>query len=159
MVGQQRQTHHKYCGDGRSVPSGGWLPGRNCDDGDPPFNKPYQDLWFYFLDTGSKAPGFAETDFFLNNAAAKTKQETFLNHMHLGNRAVTEQNIRDVASRGELFASNGAFLTASVDGIPMGSVCRTADGRHHRLRIEAYPEPGSSFSRIEVIGKPARFSR
>ncbi len=121
--------------------------------GDRPFNKPYQDLWFYFLDTGSKVPGFGETDFFLNNAAAKTKQETFLNHMHLGNRAVTEQNIRDAARRGDLFASNGAFLTASIDGIPMGSVCRTAAARHHRLRIEAYPEPGSSFSRIEVIGK------
>ena len=121
--------------------------------GDRPFNKPYQDLWFYFLDTGSKVPGFAETDFFLNKASTKTKQETFLNHMHVGSRPVTEQNIRDVARRGELFASNGAFLTASVDGIPMGSVCRTAEGRHHRLRIEAYPEPGSSFSRIEVIGK------
>ena len=121
--------------------------------GDRPFNKPYQDLWFHFLDTGSKVPGFAETDFFLNKASAKTKQETFLNHMHLGSLPVTEQNIRDVAGRGELFASNGAFLTASVDGIPIGSICRTADGKHHRLRIEVYPEPDSSLTRIEVIGK------
>jgi hypothetical protein len=73
--------------------------------------------------------------------------------MHLGTRQLTEETIRDVAHKGELFASNGAFLIASVDGVPMGSVCRTAQGKNHRLRIEAYPEPGSTFSRIEVIGK------
>jgi len=35
----------------------------------------------------------------------------------------------------------------------MGSVCPTAEGKRHRLRIEAYPEPGPSFSRIEIVGK------
>jgi hypothetical protein len=38
--------------------------------GDRVYNKPYQDLWFSFLDTGAKVPGFAETDFALNKAAS-----------------------------------------------------------------------------------------
>jgi hypothetical protein len=121
--------------------------------GDRPFNKPYQDLWFHFLDTGSRVPGFAETDFFLNQAPSRTAQETFRNYPHLKGMAVTEQNIRDAAARGEVFVSNGAFLAISVDGVPMGSVCETSPGKRHRLRIQAYPEPDSRFSRIEVIGK------
>lgn len=121
--------------------------------GDRPFNKPYQDLWFHFLDTGAKVPGFAETDFFLNKASSRTALETFRNYPHLKGIAITEQNIRDAAARGEVFASNGAFLVISVDGAPMGSVCETSRGKRHRLQIQAYPEPGSKFSRIEVIGK------
>ncbi len=121
--------------------------------GDRPFNQPYQDLWLHFLDTGARVPGFAETDFFLNQVSTKTSLETPRNYVHLGGKPVSEEHIRDAARRGDVFASNGAFLTISVDGVPMGSVCRTAAGKRHRLRIEAHPEPGSRFSLIQVIGK------
>jgi hypothetical protein len=66
---------------------------------------------------------------------------------------LTAQTIRDVARSGEVFFSNGGFLNISVDGVPMGSVVRTSQGTHHKLRIEAYPPPNSRLGRIEIIGK------
>jgi hypothetical protein len=121
--------------------------------GDRVYNKPYQDLWFSFLDTGAKIPGFAETDFALNKAGQHTSLDTFLNHPYLGTRPVNEQNIHDAAKIGQIFSGNGAFLNVTVDGVPMGSVCRTAPGRPQHVRIEAYPEEGGHLGRIEVIGK------
>ncbi len=119
---------------------------------DKPFNDSAQKLWLSFLDTGSVLPGFAETDFFLYKAPAKSGLETFRNFMHLGGSTITTEHIRDVARAGDVFASNGAFLTISVDGHPMGSICPTAAGKLHRVRIQAYPPPGSSFSLIQLIG-------
>lgn len=121
--------------------------------GDRVYNKSYQDLWIYYLDTGGKVPGFAETDFFLNEAARHNSQDTFLNYPHIGERALTEDAIRDAAKTGEVFFSNGGFVDISVDGVPMGSVCRTAPGKQHKLRIEVYPAPNQKLGRIEVIGK------
>jgi hypothetical protein len=120
---------------------------------DRPFNTSAQKLWFSFLDTAAIVPGFAETDFFLNQASTRAKSETFLNYMHLNGAPMTTEHIRDTAKAGDVFASNGAFLTISVDGIPMGSVCPTAVGKRHRIRIEAYPPPGSHFSLIQLIGR------
>jgi hypothetical protein len=121
--------------------------------GDRVYNKPYEDLWFSFLDTGAKAPGFAETDFFLNKANEHSELDTFRNYPHIGARPLTEQAIRDVARTGEVFFSNGGFLDISVDGAPMGTVCRTASGKRHMLRIEVYPAKHTKLGRIEVIGK------
>jgi hypothetical protein len=121
--------------------------------GDRVYNKPYQDLWFSFLDTGAKAPGFAETDFFLNKANQHSELDTFRNYPHIGDRRLTEQAIRDVARTGEVFFGNGGFLDISVDGVPMGSVCRTASGKRHKLRIEVYPPAEAKLGRIEIIGK------
>ena len=121
--------------------------------GDRVYNKSYQDLWFSYLDTGGKVPGFAETDFFLNKATEHTELDTFRNYPHIGKRPLTAQNIRDVARSGEVFLSNGGFLNVSVDGVPMGSVVRTASAMHHKLRIEVYPARNSRLGRIEIIGK------
>jgi hypothetical protein len=121
--------------------------------GDRVYNKSYQDLWLSFLDTGAKVPGFAETDFFLNQVDAHNSLDTFLNHPHIGDRRLTEDAIRDVAKTGEVFFSNGGFVDISVDGVPMGSVCRTAPGKQHKLRIEVYPPPHEKLGRIEIIGK------
>lgn len=121
--------------------------------GDRVYNKSYQDLWIYFLDTGGKVPGFAETDFFLNQVDEHNSLDTFLNHPHIGDRDLTENAIRDVAKNGEVFSSNGGFVDISVDGVPMGSVCRTAPGKQHRLRIEVYPPPHEKLGRIEIVGK------
>ena len=121
--------------------------------GDRVYNKSYQDLWFSYLDTGGKVPGFAETDFFLNKATEHTELDTFRNYPHIGKRPLTAQNIRDVARSGEVFLSNGGFLNVSVDGVPMGSVVRTASAMHHKLRIEVYPARDSRLGRIEIIGK------
>jgi hypothetical protein len=119
---------------------------------DRPFNRSAQDLWISFLDTGAVVPGFAETDFFLNQVSTHDGRHTFRNYMHLNGRSLTTEHIRDAARVGDLFASNGPFLTLSVDGVPMGSVCDTSAGKLHRIRIEAYPLPGSSLSRIQLIG-------
>jgi hypothetical protein len=119
---------------------------------DRPFNRSAQNLWFSFLDTGAVVPGFAETDFFLNQASTRSAQETLLNYMHLNGAPITAQHIRDAAKAGDVFASNGAFLTISVDGFPMGSICPTAEGKLHRIRIEAYPPPASRLSLIQLIG-------
>jgi hypothetical protein len=124
--------------------------------GDHPFDKPYQDLWFSYLDTGVRVPGFAETDFFLNLAPTHTRQQTPLNYMHLDGAPVTAQTIRDVARSGNVFASNGAFLTLAVDDVPMGSVLRTTPGQTHHLVVHAYPRAGSTFSLIQIIGKHGR---
>lgn len=121
--------------------------------GDRVYNKSYQDLWFSYLDTGGKVPGFAETDFFLNKASEHTELDTFRNYPHMGKRPLTAQNIRDVAKSGEVFLSNGGFLNVSVDGVPMGSVVRTGSGMYHKLRIEVYPARNSRLGRIEVLGK------
>ena len=121
--------------------------------GDRVYNKPYQNLWFSFLDTGAKAPGFAETDFFLNKANEHAELDTFRNYPHIGARTLTEQSIRDMARTGEVFFGNGGFVNISVDGIPMGSVCRTAAGKRHVLSVEAYPPEHGRLGRIEVIGK------
>jgi hypothetical protein len=121
--------------------------------GDRVYNTSYQDLWFSFLDTGAKAPGFAETDFFLNKANEHTELDTFRNYPHVGTRPLTEQAIRDVARAGEVFFSNGGFLDISVDGVPMGSVCRTALNKRHVLRIEVYPPEHARLGRIEILGK------
>ncbi len=121
--------------------------------GDRVYNKSYQDLWFSFLDTGAKTPGFAETDFFLNKASQHTDLDTFLNYPHIRDRPLTETSIRDVARTGDVFFGNGGFVNISVDGVPMGSVCRTAPHMHHKLRIEVYPPKNSSLGRIEIIGK------
>jgi hypothetical protein len=114
--------------------------------GDRPYNKPYQDLWFHFLDTGAKVPGFAETDFALNKVSTRAGRETFRNYLHLKNSPITAENIRDTARTGELFASNGAFLRISLDGVPMGSVCMTEPivfaSRPTRKKAAAFP--GSS---------------
>jgi hypothetical protein len=119
---------------------------------DRPFNSSAQKLWLTFLDTGAVVPGFAETDFFLNQVSTRTGLETFRNYMHLNGATLTEEHIRDAAGRGDAFASNGAFLTLAVDGKPMGSVCATAKGKTHHVRVEAYPEAGSRFSLIQLIG-------
>ena len=121
--------------------------------GDRVYNKSYQDLWFSYLDTGGKVPGFAETDFFLNKANEHTQLDTFRNYPHMGMRPLTAQNIRDVARSGEVFFSNGGFLNVSVDGAPMGSVIQTRSTVHHKLRIEVYPARNSRLGRIEIIGK------
>ena len=121
--------------------------------GDRVYNKPYQDLWFSFLDTGAKAPGFAETDFFLNKANEHTELDTFRNYPHIGTRPLTEKSIRDTARTGEVFFGNGGFVNISVDRTPMGSVCRTAPGKRHVLSIEVYPPDHMRLGRIEVIGK------
>lgn len=119
---------------------------------DRPFNTSAQNLWFSFLDTGAVVPGFAETDFFLNQASRHTSQETFRNYMHLGERTITAAHLRDVARAGDSLASNGAFLTISVDGAPMGSICITSAAKIHHVRVQAYPAPGSSFSLIQLVG-------
>ena len=119
---------------------------------DKPFNSSAQKLWLSFLDTGAIVPGFAETDFFLNQAPAKTSLETFRNYMHLAGNTITTEHIRDAARAGDSFASNGAFLTISVDGVPMGSICRTAAGKRHRVHVQAYPVRGSTFSLIQLVG-------
>lgn len=121
--------------------------------GDRVYNKSYQDLWLSFLDTGGKVPGFAETDFFLNQVDQHNSLDTFLNHPHIGDRTLTEGAIRDLAKTGEVFFSNGGFVDISVDGVPMGSVCRTAPGKQHKLRIEVYPPPHEKLGRIEIVGK------
>jgi len=119
---------------------------------DRPFNRSAQDLWISFLDTGAMVPGFAETDFFLNKAADHNGLQTFRNFMHLNGQTLTAVHIREAARVGDAFASNGPFLTLSVDGVPMGSVCTTSPGKLHRIRLEAYPLPGSSLSRVQLIG-------
>jgi len=121
--------------------------------GDLVYNKSYQDLWFSYLDTVGKVPGFAETDFFLNQASQHNRLDTFRNYPHIGTRPLTARAIRDVARSGEVFFSNGGFLNVSVDGAPMGSVVRTGPAKRHRLRIEVYPAPNSRLGRIEIIGK------
>jgi hypothetical protein len=121
--------------------------------GDRVYNKSYQDLWFSYLDSGGKVPGFAETDFFLNQASQHNQLDTFRNYPHIGDRPLTARAIRDVARSGDVFFSNGGFLNVSVDGAPMGSVVRTGPARRHRLRIEVYPAPNSQLGRIEIIGK------
>ncbi len=121
--------------------------------GDRVYNKPYQDLWLSFLDTGAKAPGFAETDFFLNQANDHTELDTFRNYPHIGTRPLTGRSIRDVARTGEVFFSNGGFVAISVDGVPMGSVCRTALDKRHLLRIEVYPPDHIRLGRVEILGK------
>jgi hypothetical protein len=121
--------------------------------GDGAYNKSYQDLWFSFLDTGAKVPGFAETDFFLNKASQHTEVDTFRNYPHVGDRPLTEKVIRDVSRVGEVFLSNGSFVDVSVDNVPMGSVCRTAPNIHHKLRIEVYPPEHHRLGRVEIIGK------
>jgi len=55
--------------------------------------------------------------------------------------------------RGDVFFSNGGFVNVSVDGVPMGSVCRTEPDKRHKLRIEVYPPENEKLGRIEVIGK------
>ena len=121
--------------------------------GDRVYNKSYQDLWFSYLDMGGKVPGFAETDFILNEARQHNQLDTFRNYSHIGNHPLTARAIRDVARSGEVFVSNGGFLNVSVDGVPMGSVLRTGQARRHTLRIEVYPAPNSRLERIEIIGK------
>ena len=121
--------------------------------GDRAYNKSYEDLWFAYLDTGAKVPGFAETDFFLNQASQHNELDTFRNYPHIGDRPLTAGAIRDVARSGEVFFSNGGFLNVSVDGAPMGSVVRTGPAKRHKLRIEVYPAPKSQLGRIEIIGK------
>jgi hypothetical protein len=123
--------------------------------GDRVYNKSYQDLWFSYLDTGAKVPGFAETDFFLNQVSQHNELDTFRNYPHIGNRPLTAQSVRDAAHSGEVFFSNGGFLNVSVDGVPMGSVVRTSPAKRHRVRIEVYPAPNSRLGRIELIGKHA----
>jgi hypothetical protein len=102
---------------------------------------------------GGKVPGFAETDFILNEARQHNQLDTFRNYSHIGNHPLTARAIRDVARSGEVFVSNGGFLNVSVDGVPMGSVLRTGQARRHTLRIEVYPAPNSRLGRIEIIGK------
>ena len=121
--------------------------------GDRVYNKSYEDLWFSYLDTGGKVPGFAETDFFLNQARQHNELDTFRNYPHIGGRSLTARAIRDVARSGEVFFSNGGFLNVSVDGVPMGSVVRTGPAKRHRLRLEVYPARKSRLGRIEIIGK------
>ena len=121
--------------------------------GDRVYNQPYQDLWLSYLDTGVKVPGFAETDFFLNQVDKHNSLDTFLNYPHIGGRTLTEDSIRDAAKTGDVFVSNGGFVNISVDGVPMGSVCRTAPGKQHKLRIEVYPPPHWKLGRIEIVGK------
>ena len=121
--------------------------------GDRVYTKAYQDLWFSYLDTGGKVPGFAETDFFLNQANQHNELDTFRNYPHIGKHPLTARAIRDVARSGEVFFSNGGFLNVSLDGVPMGSVVRTSPGKRHRLRIEVYPSANSRLGRIEIVGK------
>src|SRR5262249_44183057 len=121
--------------------------------GDRAYNKAYQDLWFSFLDTGGKGPGFAETDFFLNQAGQHGELDTFRNYPHVRKRPPTPPAIPHFARPGEVFFSNGGFLSVSVDGVPMGSVVRTGKAKRHRLSIEVYPAPNGRLGRIEIIGK------
>ena len=121
--------------------------------GDRAYNKAYEDLWFSFLDTGGKVPGFAETDFFLNQVNQHNQLDTFRNYPYIGHRPLTAQAIRDVARSGRVFLSNGGFLNVSVDGVPMGSVVRTSRTKRHRLRIEVYPSSAYHLGRLEIIGK------
>ena len=89
----------------------------------------------------------------MNKAREHTGLDTFRNYPHIGTRRLTEQAIRDAARTGEVFFGNGGFVDISVDGVPMGSVCRTAPNRRHVLRIEVYPPEQTKLGRIEIIGK------
>ncbi len=116
-------------------------------------HRAYQSLWFELLDTGAIVPGFAETDYALDNRRTYDNVRTFLSFLHAPGETQLKRIVA-AAREGACFMSTGAFLIASVDGVPMGRVATTRSGLRHRLRIEAYPGKGQArFSRIDVAGK------
>ena len=116
----------------------------------------YQALWFHLLDTGAIIPGFAEMDGCFDNNKPADRIHAFLNALPLP-RPLDLAGIVRAARSGRVFATNGAFLTLEVDGVPMGSICRTSAGASHRVRVEAYPVAGQqAFSRLDLIGRGGR---
>jgi len=116
-------------------------------------HRSYQDLWFHFLDTGAVVPGFAENDGCHDTPRLLDNHTPFKTYLRLRGD-VSVEGIVAAARSGASFSSTGAFATISVDGVPMGSVCETAEGRTHHLTIQAWPVPGQRcFSRLEIIGR------
>ena len=116
-------------------------------------HRSYQALWFHLLDTGAIVPGFAEMDGCFDTLKFPTREKTFLNALPLP-RPLDEAAIVKAARVGCVFATNGAFLTLVVDGVPMGGIARTSAGATHRVRVEAYPVPGQGgFARLDVVGR------
>ena len=113
----------------------------------------YQELWFHFLDTGAKVPGFAENDCAHDTPKVPKSPRIYKNSFHLPD-AVSVDTIVNAAGKGASFSSTGAFASICVDGVPMGSVCETGRDRKHRLAIRAWPASGDAcFSRLEIIGR------
>lgn len=113
----------------------------------------YQSLWFHLLDTGAIVPGFAESDGCFDSGKL-LEQETVFRTCLPVRRPFTVGDLVAAARTGNMFATSGAWLTVSVDDVPMGQVLETAPGRIHRVRVEAYPVDGEcAFSRLEIIGR------
>ena len=116
-------------------------------------HRSYQALWFHLLDTGAIVPGFGESDAALD-AGPEALGRRLYRTCFRASRPLDARTVAAAARTGEAFATSSAFLTLSVDGVPMGHVAESAPGRQHRLRIEAYPAEGeSAFSRLDVIGR------
>jgi hypothetical protein len=53
----------------------------------------------------------------------------------------------------DVLLSEAGFVNISVDGVPLGSICRTAPKMRHKRRIEVNPADHSSLGRLRIIGE------
>ncbi len=117
------------------------------------FHRHYQSLWFYLLDFGATVPGFAETDACFDKANLLDYDHVYMNYIKTGGR-LTNSRIVSALRRKCHFASSGAFINLSLDGVQMGSSIEKRKGDRVIAKVEAYPVPGQKkISRLDLIGR------
>lgn len=111
----------------------------------------YMAVWFMLLDAGFRVTGVAEEDASLSSEPTWQRTDARTNHVCLnGDDLGTQALVRGFAS-GRLAATNGPMIDLAVDGVPMGSIARTAAGKTHRVTI--WIDPQGTPGLLDLVGR------
>jgi len=113
----------------------------------------YARLWWKLLDAGYRVTGVAEMDVGLSQNVMPEGNRVYRNLIWSESPLAGVNQLTDAVGRGHVVASSGPIVSLSIDGHPMGGVCRTDAARRHRVVLEAWPAPGvQRIARLELIG-------
>lgn len=110
----------------------------------------YMDVWFMLLDAGYRVTGVAEQDCGLSTEETWSCQRPHTNSIYIDNGEVSDRELVRAFATGRLAATNGPLIDLAVDGIPMGSVARTAAGQSHQVTI--WVDPQGASGTLDLVG-------
>lgn len=118
------------------------------------YHRDYEGLWFALLDRGYRVPAFAELDISFGHNIESDDCSYFNILPRTGQPTLTEDWIKEEFRAAHHTASSGPVLFLTVDGERQGAELTSAEGKRHRVTVEAYPAKGETrLSKVELVGR------